>query len=94
MKCKREVGWCPQCKLISDLATGGDGTFTCSTCSTVLTKCSNYARWNVCNRMVISAAGQGTQAQTSQGVFCDCCRFNRTIPDLNVRGNKERWYRL
>jgi hypothetical protein len=26
--------------------------------------------------------------------FCDCCRFNDTIPDLSVPGNLQMWYRL
>ena len=94
MHCKREVGWCPVCLLISDVTTSGDGTFTCSTCSTSLVKCSNFASYNVCNRFVTCIPAQGTQSQTSAGVFCDCCRFNHTIPDLSVRGNKEKWYRL
>jgi hypothetical protein len=94
MRCKREVGWCPVCSLVTDVTTSGDGTFTCSACSTSLTKCSNYASYNVCNRFVARMPAQGTQGGTSAGVFCDCCRFNRTIPDLSVSGNKEKWYRI
>lgn len=26
--------------------------------------------------------------------LCDYCRYNDTIPDLSVEGNRERWYRL
>jgi hypothetical protein len=94
MRCKREVGWCPVCARIGDVTTTGDGTFTCSACSTSLVKCSNYASYNVCNRFVACVPAQGTQSETSAGVFCDCCRFNHTIPDLGVMGNKEKWYRL
>jgi hypothetical protein len=93
MKCKREVGWCPTCEAIVDVTTN-DGGFCCSLCSTGLVKCSNYASYNVCNRFVVCTDKEGSQARTSQGVFCDCCRFNHTIPDLNIQGNKEKWYRL
>ena len=94
MKCKHEVGWCPACRKITDVATAGDGSFTCTICSTPLSKCSNYASYNVCNRFVACMPPAGSQQGTSAGVFCDSCRFNRTIPDLSVAGNKEKWYRL
>ncbi len=94
MRCKREVGWCPSCRVITDVQTGTDGTFNCSACATSLVKCSNYALNNVCNRFVACVPGSGTQNATSAGVFCDCCRFNHTIPNLSVAGNREKWYRL
>ena len=93
MKCKRDVGWCPVCEAIADVTTNA-GAFCCSGCNTTVVKCINYASQNVCNRFVECDEPQGSQGQTSQGVFCDCCRFNRTIPDLSVKGNKEKWYRL
>jgi hypothetical protein len=92
--CKREVGWCPQCMAITDVTTSNDGAFICPHCDSSLVKCSNYASYNVCNRFVLRKDGEGTQSKTSAGIFCDCCRFNRVIPDLSVAGNKEKWYRL
>jgi hypothetical protein len=94
MRCKREVGWCPTCRAIADVISTNDGAFECSCCRTRLVKCWNYASHNVCNRFVMRAEGEGTQGQTSAGIFCDCCRFNRTIPDLRIEGNREKWYRL
>jgi hypothetical protein len=94
MCCKREVGWCPQCRHITDVTTGNDGAFICPRCETTLVKCANYASSNVCNRFVIRRVGEGSQGQTSAGIFCDCCRFNRIIPDLKIKGNREKWYRL
>jgi hypothetical protein len=94
IKCQREVGWCPVCSAIVDVTTSGDGAFICSGCNTKLVKCSNFASHNVCNRFVAGAKGQGTQNETSAGVFCDCCRYNRVVPDLNIEGNREKWYRL
>jgi hypothetical protein len=93
MKCKREVGWCPVCHAIVDVTTN-EGCFFCARCKASLVKCSNYANYNVCNRFVVCDQTQGTQSATSAGVFCDCCRFNHTIPDLNAAGNREKWYRL
>ena len=77
MRCKREVGWCPCCKAIVDVTTTSDGAFSCACCKTDLVKCPNYADYNVCNRFVASHKSEGSQGETSQGVFCDCCRFNR-----------------
>jgi hypothetical protein len=93
MRCKREVGWCPCCKAIWDVTTK-EGAFCCSTCNTSVVKCSNYAKYNVCNRFVASQKTEGSQGSTSEGMFCDCCRFNHTIPDLSIQENKEKWYRL
>jgi len=44
----------------------------------------------VCNRC-IAADDNATPPADS---LCDYCRFNDTIPDLNVDGNRHRWYRL
>jgi len=40
----------------------------------------------VCNRCLPAADGSVS--------LCDACRFNRTIPDLSVDGNRERWAEL
>ena len=47
--------------------------------------CQNYSREQVCNWMV---------PEHSPLAFCTACRFNQTIPDLTVAGNKELWRRL
>ena len=46
--------------------------------------CAN-AEHDVCNWLV---------AEGGPDVFCEACRHNRTIPDLSVPGNLERWRRL
>jgi hypothetical protein len=48
-------------------------------------KCQNYSVEQVCNWMVPA---------DSQETFCVACRFNQTIPDLTVAGNKLLWQRL
>src|ERR1700676_3444793 len=102
VQCKHEVGWCPVCRAVADVVPGDNGALICSQCSTALVKCANYAAHNVCNRFVAAAASGGApppapaaSAQPAPAApLCDCCRFNRTIPDLSVPGNKERWQRL
>ncbi len=44
--------------------------------------CANYAEFGTCNWMVPAA---------DPGQLCAACRLNRTIPDLSVVGNVERW---
>jgi hypothetical protein len=47
--------------------------------------CQNYSREKVCNWMV---------PENTQSAFCGACRFNQTIPDLTVPGNKALWRRI
>lgn len=87
--CGREVGWCPSCRAIAALEPLGDGTYRCANgaCGASLVKCTNYAIENVCNRCL-------PVADAVNGGLCDACRFNRTIPDLSIAGNRERWAEL
>jgi len=48
-------------------------------------KCANYTDHQVCNWMV--PAG-------SDSPFCVACRLNRTIPNLDVEGNRSLWHKL
>jgi hypothetical protein len=86
--CFREVGWCPSCCAIAALESLGDGTYRCANtgCDATVVKCTNYAFEHVCNRCL--------PAPPANGGLCDACRFNRTIPDLSVPGNRERWAEL
>jgi hypothetical protein len=96
LSCGREVGYCPACRAIVVLLPADDEKFRCgnATCGALLEKCYNYVRYNVCNRCYIvdSVISNG---RCSEGpLLCDCCRFTRVIPDLDVPGNLEKWYRL
>src|SRR5580692_265079 len=46
--------------------------------------CAN-AQYEVCNWLI--------PADSSEQ-YCAACRHNRTIPDLSVEGNRERWRRM
>jgi hypothetical protein len=67
------------------------GTYCCGQpdCGIALQKCHNYAVEQVCNRcLAVLPAGPPPEP------LCDCCRYNDTIPDLSVPGNREKWYRI
>jgi hypothetical protein len=88
--CGRDVGWCPVCRSITSLDPAGIGRYRCTNpaCGALLALCTNYAQEHVCNRCV------AVDATGAAAPFCDTCRFNHTIPDLSVPGNRERWARL
>lgn len=99
LACGLDVGFCPQCQNMTSLTPQSDGTMQCghSKCKASLIKCSNYLQYNVCNRCVAApseSSEPGTVANLPKAVLCDCCRFNHTIPDLTVTGNREKWARL
>jgi hypothetical protein len=48
-----------------------------------LKQCRNYTEEDVCNWLV-----------SDDQELCVACRLNRTIPDLSIEGNRQRWYRL
>ena len=87
LACGSELGFCPTCRNMVSLVAGDDGTPRCGNakCGATLVKCANYTEHDVCNRCV---------ATPSEETLCDCCRFNDTIPDLTVAGNKAKWFRL
>jgi hypothetical protein len=87
LTCKRETGWCPHCRSIVAV-NGITGSYSCDRCKSALLKCTNNRELTVCNRFVLMQPGGKAPA------YCDCCKFNRTIPDLAVAGNAERWARL
>ena len=93
LQCGREVGHCPVCCLLVPLLQTAEGNLRCGNpaCEARLVKCYNYVTYNVCNRCVQSAT-EGELPSTT--LLCECCSFTRTIPDLSVPGNLEKWYSL
>ena len=89
LACNRDVGFCPTCHRLVTLLPTGSGTFQCANaeCGAALVKCFNYSQYEVCNRCVVAGG-------TGENPLCGCCRFNHTIPDLNVPGNLQKWYKL
>lgn len=91
LACRKELGWCPACSGITPLETDPEGRLKCSnsSCGALLVKCHNYEVEQVCNRCLTASSESGTDSR-----LCDYCRFNDTIPDLDVPGNRELWRRL
>ncbi|GJL61484.1 MAG: hypothetical protein NPIRA04_01380 [Nitrospirales bacterium] len=89
--CNSDVGWCPACQRLTGLILSPNGTFQCGIreCQALLVKCHNYEVEHVCNRCLVANTNE-----VSRTGLCDYCRYNDTIPDLSVEGNRERWYRL
>jgi len=89
--CGLDVGWCPLCASMSGLIVDPGGVLRCgnASCGAALVKCRNWAIEDVCNRAIALPAG-GRAADA----LCDYCRFNHTIPDLSIPGNRGKWYRL
>jgi hypothetical protein len=97
LHCNREVGFCPVCRLLVPLLLTTDNSFRCGNpaCAAPLVKCHNCVTYNICNWCVYSAGQYATGDNASMaGPLCECCSFTRTIPDLSVSGNLEKWYRL
>ena len=90
-QCGSALGFCPACRRISPLSIEGD-TIQCGhdDCGAPLIKCHNYAVEQVCNRCVVALK----ETDRNASHFCDCCRYNQTIPDLSVQDNRSKWARL
>ncbi|HTU21847.1 MAG TPA: putative zinc-binding metallopeptidase [Gemmataceae bacterium] len=92
LRCGKETGFCPGCRAVVALLPRSEGRWSCGNpvCGVALVKCSNYSKHSTCNRCVIAEE----PTALPDPVFCDCCYFNQTIPDLSVPGNAQKWYRL
>lgn len=79
------------CHRISGLLVSPHGLDQCGyeACQASLIKCHNYVVEQVCNRCLLARHVEPPATR-----LCDYCRYNDTIPDLSVEGNRERWYRL
>ena len=90
--CLSELGWCPSCSSLRSLVRDSNGGYRCGhdSCGLMLTKCHNYAVESVCNRCVVADTLSEVTTNDTYA-FCDHCRFNDTIPDLSVAGNREKW---
>lgn len=90
LRCQAKLGFCPACYSIAPLLPQPDGSWRCGhpACNVRLALCHNYRMYDVCNRCVL-----WPDAGIAE-VYCDCCRYNYTIPDLSVAGNIEKWGRL
>jgi hypothetical protein len=91
-RCGREVAWCPTTGAIEAIEPIGDNRYRAGDVlfGGDLIKCHNFSVEAVCNRL-IEASSPAAQRDMP---LCDACRYNATIPDLSIRGNREKWARL
>jgi len=76
---------CPACiQVVAITANEGRG-HRCTNCDAELRLCENYLDHSACNR--------GVEAE-SEHDRCRYCGLNRTIPDLSIVGNLDKWQRL
>jgi hypothetical protein len=83
--CGREVGWCEGCCKIASFEPEDDLQYGCCHCGHTLVKCLNYSLEQVCNRF---------RLPTEAPDICSVCQLTKTIPDLSIEGNREKWQRL
>jgi hypothetical protein len=88
MNCGAPLGFLPDHFVVSALQAAGDGQWrplAAHAEGRPYRMCRNYSLEQVCNWMI---------PVNSAAAFCEACRFNQTIPDLTVVGNRELWRRL
>jgi hypothetical protein len=88
LNCGAKLGFLPDCFRMSALQPAGDDLWrplSARSQGHVYRMCQNYSQEQVCNWMVPA---------DSQAALCEACRFNQTIPDLAVAGNRVLWWRL
>lgn len=84
-RCGHPLGYLPERSVLSALAPEGGGWWRpLAALEQPVRFCANAAH-QACNWLV-PAAGPNA--------FCSACRLNRTIPDLGVAENLQRWQRL
>jgi hypothetical protein len=87
VKCKHRLAYLPDLQDMSSLDE--DGELLRSPLPAAKGKayrlCQNYRDDNVCNWAV---------AADEDSPYCLSCRLTRVIPNLEVSGNREAWYRL
>jgi hypothetical protein len=86
--CNGLLGYVPEVAEISTFEAAEEGRWRSlhpGVKGRLFRQCDNYAVENVCNWMI--------PADTSH-TLCAACRFNGTIPNLDIAENRFHWYRL
>ncbi|MEN3168021.1 putative zinc-binding metallopeptidase [Gluconobacter sp. OJB] len=87
--CRHSVGYLPEQSLLTALDPAGERLWDPlepSARQERLLYCSNHD-YDVCNWLT-------KPDPQSDRSFCFACRFNRTIPSLDIPGNLERWRKI
>jgi hypothetical protein len=83
MRCGLSLGFLPASLTLSALTLDGD----------TMTAMADGARWKPCGNADAGLCNWLIPA-TDADAFCPACDLNRTIPDLGIAGNPERWQAL
>ena len=83
-RCGHRLGYIAARQTLAALRRDGEGWRPLDAPERSYRFCRN-AESDVCNWLV---------TEDGPNAFCEACRHNRTIPDLSVPGNLERWRRL
>ncbi|MFO7576155.1 MAG: putative zinc-binding peptidase [Pelovirga sp.] len=84
-RCAATLGFLPDWLLLVSLDAAGERRWRPHGKNPEYLMCANYEQHAVCNWMVPSDDGHP---------LCTACRLNKTIPDLGVEGNIDRWRTL
>jgi hypothetical protein len=87
LACRAPLGYEPYLKRICALEPAGDGTWTLSGWLPLKSyrRCANLESPAACNWLLDS---------TDSTDLCQCCRLNRTIPDLALAENADGWNKI
>ncbi len=88
LACTAVLGYWPELNLLSSLSPGtqlGTWTLDANREAGLFQRCANLDTPAACNWLLPVADGQ---------TFCVSCALNRTIPDLSVPENPERWRKV
>ena len=84
-RCGRALGYLPERATLTALDPNGSGLWRpLAAPETLVHLCANAAH-DACNWLIPDGSPE---------TYCPACRLNRTIPDLNIPENLERWRRF
>jgi hypothetical protein len=84
LNCGFKVGYIPDLFTVSALTPEGEAMRALADPDKLYIFCQNASE-EACNWLVAGDSGE---------IFCLACRYNMTIPDLSVPGNRERWQKI
>lgn len=84
-KCGHILGYLPELSVLSALAPAGDGDWQPLADSERLSRFCGNAAHGACNWLLPTESANG---------LCAACGLNRTIPNLGISEQRERWQRL
>lgn len=86
VSCSARTVFCPACLVLTTLENFDGETGNCRHCQHPVRLCRNDTVHGVCNR--------GIDDSGDEREFCDFCKLNQTIPDLDIGDNLLLWRRL